>query len=466
MKGGLFPILHSAFFILHFILLCASAASCAESVNRYDQVMRQVRLLSNSPNVRLLPFGKSAGGRCIPAFVISDFAANPDEKARILVCAGQHGSEYAAVKSIMSLSVRLASDVYPGILSECVFVVVPMVNPDGVAAERRLNLGGTDINRDWGIFSTPEARHVDTIIRAWKPHLLIDAHEWTEPTRIPGNEIEVAMGTSAAQESALKFLALQARREVGVTLTRSHSYSNPGLFHRKYTCQGYAAYLIETAFGEDYPAKNRVYSSVILTMARSVAANERCRVELSPASEKFCLSAVKPYLEPLSEDDPTALASTFYGTGLLGLGYSLLLCIMKPFRKLEAGRWSRRFRRCDVEADIETSPLCFRHTPKPITSKSWINRRLRARYAGEVESQRVESGEKGREGEACLEQGRRSPAELLSMKMRGSAGGSPSHRSGVISDDARNRTMGDLKSRDSLSHAIAYRARSRLSATP
>lgn len=44
-------------------------------------------------------------------------------------------------------------------------IAIPMLNPDGVVAGHwRHNKGGTDLNRDWGIFSQPETRAVGQLL--------------------------------------------------------------------------------------------------------------------------------------------------------------------------------------------------------------------------------------------------------------------------------------------------------------
>ena len=213
----------------------ALTATCAG--NPYDHAMRRVRLLSNSPHVRLIPFGKSHQGRAIPAFVISDFAVTSEKKARVMVCAGQHGDERNPVTSVMSLCGKLASGSRPDLLRRCVFIVVPIVNPDGFAAGKRLNARGLDINRDWKSLQTREARFVDDVIRAWRPHALIDAHEWTGPTLTPGNEIESPPTATKSQSQAMIGLARRWRTgrrwwRSGATRRGTRPYSTVGIRRR------------------------------------------------------------------------------------------------------------------------------------------------------------------------------------------------------------------------------------------
>lgn len=357
-----------------------SSAHTAAASSRYDEAMSQVRALSNSPNIKLLSFGRSYQDRAIPAFVISDFSKDPLNKTRVFICAGQHGNEYNAVRSVLALCKSFAEGKRAGLLSKCMIVVVPIVNPDGITARNRLNAQGLDINRDWAALNTKEAQYIHSIIKAWKPQVLIDAHEWTEQTSVPGNGIELAHSSSYTQNAAMAKLACQASHKSALSLISCSTSSNRSLFHRRYTSLGYAAYLLETAFREDYTKKNRSYSSAIITILDSFPSDARNRALLSPASQHFRISAVSSYLEPL----PTRIVSTtaaFYTAALLLCGYLLLIWVMKPFTRKDVSKWSRRYRMCNIDSEIEPNPLIARHQPQSITTKSWAKRRLRSRYA-------------------------------------------------------------------------------------
>ena len=373
---------HSTFPIPHFLfpILAITILATQCSADPYDLAMRRVRLLSNSQHVRLLPFGKSYEGRAIPAFVISDFAVKSGAKARVFVCAGQHGDERAPVEAVLSLCGRLASGARPDLLAKAVIIVAPIVNPDGFAARGRLNAQGIDINRDWRSLSTREASFVDRMIRTWKPHVVIDAHEWLEPTTTPGNEIEVPVCALHGQRQAMVDLAAKMEQRSGLAIVRNTTGANVALMHRRYSSMGYAAFLLETARGISQGAKQRAYSSAILASAAAVSAKALVRPTMSPSSKGFCLSLVAPYLEPLPPDPLPAPSGLTLALLVVG-GYCLIVCVMKPLsRSTEAG-WSRRFTKCSMDPEIDPAALSLRHAPYPITAKSWMKRRLRSRYA-------------------------------------------------------------------------------------
>ncbi len=368
-------------FIITLCLLISSLCSFAsQSENLYEQAMHRVRALSNSDNVRLLPFGRSCEGRTLPAFVISNFRTPPEQKARILICAGQHGDETSPLKALLSIAGKLASGAYPELLSSCAIVVIPMVNPDGIVRCSRTNASGFDINRDWLAFKTPEARFVDSMINLWKPHVLLDLHEWTDPSPIPGDSIELAPCVRNEQAVAMRELATQVALKSQLALIRCKTRGNSGMFHRRYVSAGYAAFLVETSSNSSPHDKDRAYRSVVISVARSVAMSLEDRKLLSPTSERFCLSLVSPYLVPPVESKSNVLPPVQVIV-LSGAMCCLLIFLARSSDNKTEIVWSRRFRKCNVCVPVATNPLLLRRTLRPITCRSWVNRELRARYS-------------------------------------------------------------------------------------
>lgn len=374
-------------FLITALLLLSAPAYCSRP-DHYEEAMNQVDMLLKSPNVRPLPYGHTISGRAIPAFVISDFSKDPTGKARILICAGQHGDEYNPIKSVMAVCKDIATGAYPNLLARCVFIVIPAANPDGVAQCKRLNALKIDINRDWDSLRSSEARFVNDTIRTWKPHLLIDAHEWTEPSMIDGNTLEVAKCSTDTQAGIMSGLASISANIPGLIIIHCTSQSNKSLFHRHYALQGYGAYLIETAFGEEYSQKNRTYSSIILGMATTVSAQQRARETLSPQSRYFNLASVSAYLNP-TPLQKAAASPVFYTTLLLAVGYCLLVWVIKSSAPKDQATSCRWFRGCNIDEQISTSRIAFRQLPQPLTSRSFIRRRMRRKYASLINNPKV-----------------------------------------------------------------------------
>lgn len=379
------PRRYAVFFAILWLLWLQAGAHGSPADDSYTLGMSRVRSLSRCSSVRLLPFGRSTEERAIPAFVLTRFDEPAESKTRVFICAGQHGDEPSPVAAVLSICGHLASGSEPSVLRECVFIVVPMVNPDGLSRSSRLSSEGLDINRDWLALTTPEARYVDRLIKTWRPHVLIDLHEWTDSPAMPGDAIEVSSSPRKLQAAEMARLAERVSRESRLAVIRCGPKSNPGLFHRRYSLLGFGAFLIETSPRQSHEAKFSYYRESMLAAASYASARADQRIALSPASEGFCLSQVAQYLDP-----PQAPASgpDVLHSGMLFLPvYGLLLWMAKSSARLTEARWCRLFRRCAVDPAISTDPLLLKRQPRPITSRSWINRRLRSRYA--VPSHRI-----------------------------------------------------------------------------
>jgi len=353
--------------------------SSAVFADPYDDAVKTVRVLSDSSYVQLLPFGKSHSNRTIPAFIISDFSSDCVEKARVLIVAGQHGDEPDPVKSVLGFCKSLTAGEHNDLLQKCMIIVVPMVNPDGVASSRRLNVVDADTNRDWIDLTTCETRFVHGIVKNWKPHLLIDVHNWNEPSFTPGTSIEIPYCDIGSHRDAMIAAARRAGDNASLHTIECRSASERSLFHRRYGALGYAAFLLETENGEQFAVRDRIYRAAILSLIESVANNTGARYVMSPTSMNFKPASVAVYLEPTPVKDQTG--SSLYGPVLLGTAFIILACLMRPFTRKEKTAWSRRFIICDVDPELSSDRLTHKHVGYPITSRSWVNKRLRVKYA-------------------------------------------------------------------------------------
>jgi hypothetical protein len=303
--------------LIGVLLFCWSPASFAR--NSYDEAMVRIRAFSGSPYVRLLPFGRSFEGRNVPAYLISDFANGSPKKIRILVLAGQHGDEHNPIWSTISISAKLASGIHRDLLKRCLFLFIPIANPDGFIRHSRQNAQGVDLNRDWKSLRSPETRYVDGLIRIWKPHLLLDLHEWTANGLVNGNEIEVPNAESLVRRQHAKTFAQKVASRSGLAVVQSHAKGNSTLFHRHYSAEGFAAFLIETSPYTDPSHKRKLYGDVVTTAAATACGLGAISL-MSPSSNAFSISAVSAYLRK-----PSSSLSAY---DRWGRQLSILICLV------------------------------------------------------------------------------------------------------------------------------------------
>lgn len=138
----------------------------------HDQLVRE-------GNGSAILLGHSHDGRPVQAVHLGDTNA-----PRLVVLLGrQHPPEVTGATAMDAFSLQIAKLVRSGAIDSkrYQFLIVPLLNPDGVARGHwRANLGGVDINRDWGPFTQPETRAVVEWIRRLpagvKPALMLDFH--------------------------------------------------------------------------------------------------------------------------------------------------------------------------------------------------------------------------------------------------------------------------------------------------
>ena len=130
---------------------------------------------------RVVTLGHSVDGRAIVAIETGDF----DARRRTLVVGCIHGNERAGI----AIAERLAHGSPP---SELDLWIVPVLNPDGAAADTRQNAHEVDLNRNFpyrwqpleGVYdsgphplSEPESRIAERLIARLRPQVAIWFHQ-------------------------------------------------------------------------------------------------------------------------------------------------------------------------------------------------------------------------------------------------------------------------------------------------
>lgn len=125
--------------------------------------------------------GKSVKGRDILAWRLG----SPRSTKKMVLLAGMHGNEQGAIKTLRALR-----DGRP--IKGADIWVIPVVNPDGVAKNRRQNARKVDLNRNFSTgwkkaggatysgkkpFSEPETRAIRNFINKIRPRYTISFHQ-------------------------------------------------------------------------------------------------------------------------------------------------------------------------------------------------------------------------------------------------------------------------------------------------
>lgn len=247
---------------------------------RYSQMFNQLRRYSF---VDIEVIGHSLGGRPIDAVRMG----RPSAPNLIVLLGRAHPPEVSGAVAMEAFLDELAL-LYAGgdIDADNVQILaVPLLNPDGVARGHwRANLGGIDLNRDWGNFSQPETRAVgewlDRLEPAVSPIAMIDFHS----TRRNLFYVQGPDETDARQEQFLnEWLGQMLVSVDGYPFTIERRNANPGSgtsknwFHSKY---GIPAYTYEVGDNSD--------RMTILSAARTFAGL------LPPAVSKSLLDKPPP----------------------------------------------------------------------------------------------------------------------------------------------------------------------------
>jgi protein MpaA len=197
--------------------------------------------------------GRSVDGRPIVAIETGDF----DASMRVLVVGCIHGNEPAGV----AIANRLSRVSPP---PELDLWIVPVLNPDGVAAETRGNAHGVDLNRNFpwrwrrlrGLFfsgpqplSEPETRIAVRLIRRARPQISIWFHQHMDLVDESGGQATVEQ----------RFAAL-----VGLPLARLTREPGSAVGWENHAFPGTTAFVVELPAGSlPAPAVRRDSNAVV-----------------------------------------------------------------------------------------------------------------------------------------------------------------------------------------------------------
>jgi hypothetical protein len=196
-----------------------------------------------SRNLELLPFvtraeiGRSILGKALYKLEIGGGGENA---GHVIVIGRQHPPETTGSMALMRFMEEIVGDseLARSFRQDFQVLLVPLLNPDGVdQGHWRHNMGGVDLNRDWGIFAQPETRAVRDQILALRDKgqifLHLDFHStyndvfYTQPDEGTTNPF-TKLWIDGIQR---RFPDYRVRRSAGepVNLTTSQTWTNKTL---------------------------------------------------------------------------------------------------------------------------------------------------------------------------------------------------------------------------------------------
>ena len=141
----------------------------------YEELQDILPSLDTADFIEVMEEGRSVEGRTL-YLVHLNRDPQPDD-LRLFLLGQQHGDEHAGKDALIVLMKHIART--PELLPTGIDLwIMPMVNPDGAAENRRRNGNGADLNRDHTLLAQPETQAVHRLSRRIGPHITIDCHEF------------------------------------------------------------------------------------------------------------------------------------------------------------------------------------------------------------------------------------------------------------------------------------------------
>ncbi|MSQ67155.1 MAG: hypothetical protein EXR83_03020 [Gammaproteobacteria bacterium] len=286
------------------------------------------RLAAGSPRACCQHLGHSVRGQALVALHCGEAARG---LPRVLLVGSHHGgSEPAGGEALLLLARDLLYGDLQGLLERFEFMLVPNANPDGRDAGSARNAREVNLNRDYGLLSQPETQAVNALLLAWRPHIVLDAHESAALKRHTlGAEgyltdfdcqIDIANhpASTAAQQALAVELLEQTLQEVRANGLRAQRYIKEirsirkpmthggvaiGRFRNKAALYGALSFLLETPMlpkDEVYPSYQNIAArtaqqqvclrSFLRVLARSPAVLDGVPATATPLCAGMALS--------------------------------------------------------------------------------------------------------------------------------------------------------------------------------
>lgn len=170
-----------------------------------DHITRFIKQNEGDPCFKVSVLGKTKEGRDLRMYTITDSSVPADKKRAMMFTTLQHDLETTGAMALEGVCHFLISEDARArdLRRSFVIYVVPMMNPDGIAAGNMYCPVG-NLNRQWGVGTTPETTCVEHFIKRLategkKIDLFMDFHGWCTPDR---TTVFMTFGKEIADESS------------------------------------------------------------------------------------------------------------------------------------------------------------------------------------------------------------------------------------------------------------------------
>lgn len=249
----------------------------------YDSIIEQLKSLKRNKSISVRQIGTSVQNRPIYAATITNLKSTDiEKKVRVIVLSGQHGDEQEPVYAALNMLDNFAdskNDTYSMILDRAIVVFVPVVNPDGFVTSKRCNGAGIDLNRNWNSADQPETKAVTQLVNEFRPHVLIDEHEWVKDDPYKPNCIEVAEDGDRPEYKLARLMAQlpsinKSERSFSMPPIYYGSTCDRRLAHRWFAQGGICSLLVETAPSNSNATRQLAYEDVTMAILSKLASND------------------------------------------------------------------------------------------------------------------------------------------------------------------------------------------------
>lgn len=133
---------------------------------------------------KLMKMGPSQEGQPVLALILTrGRGTSPDAlgatgRPTVVLIGQQRGDEPAGAEALLVLAQELSSGLLEPLLDRINVILVPRANPDAADSGNPYTAAGVDMVNDHLLVSTPEARAIATLVRDYRPTLVVDAREF------------------------------------------------------------------------------------------------------------------------------------------------------------------------------------------------------------------------------------------------------------------------------------------------